>query len=186
MDKTQYVKGSCQKCKEHLEFPAEGLWETVKCPHCGKKTKLIADSESWAKLKMWELHGTCDLCGATYDYEGPVWRESFPCGHCKIEMQLKPGRLSKSPESERSSPCPRCRKSVLDTLSICPHCSASLTPIACPQCGCSDFQVTTPSKPILFTPLSLAGALVSAAASAASSAIFRDEYRCARCGHRCA
>lgn len=55
----------------------------------------------------------------------------------------------------------------------------------CPNCGSHKFQVVTPSKPMLFAPLSFTGIILSAFSSAAADAIFKDEVYCARCGHRC-
>src|SRR5438477_6426892 len=40
MNKTKHLKGHCQACGGHLEFPAEAVGTSVDCPHCGKKTEL--------------------------------------------------------------------------------------------------------------------------------------------------
>ena len=40
MAKTKYLKGECQHCSGHLEFPAESIGYTATCPHCGKETEL--------------------------------------------------------------------------------------------------------------------------------------------------
>jgi hypothetical protein len=37
---TSYAKCSCQHCGGHIEFPAEGAGQVVKCPHCGWDTFL--------------------------------------------------------------------------------------------------------------------------------------------------
>jgi hypothetical protein len=40
MSKTKYLKGECQHCSGHLEFPAETIGMVAPCPHCGKETEL--------------------------------------------------------------------------------------------------------------------------------------------------
>lgn len=41
MQSESYLKGPCENCGAHIEFPASGLGQTIPCPHCGWKTKLI-------------------------------------------------------------------------------------------------------------------------------------------------
>ncbi len=41
MGSTKYLKGECQTCGGHLEFPAEVAGLTADCPHCGKQTDLL-------------------------------------------------------------------------------------------------------------------------------------------------
>jgi hypothetical protein len=36
----QFFKSKCYKCSGGIEFPEEGIGQTVTCPHCGQKTKL--------------------------------------------------------------------------------------------------------------------------------------------------
>ena len=35
-----YLKGLCQHCSGHLEFPAKAAGETISCPHCSRSTVL--------------------------------------------------------------------------------------------------------------------------------------------------
>jgi hypothetical protein len=35
-------KGACQRCGEHIAFPATMERENVQCPHCGLETTLVA------------------------------------------------------------------------------------------------------------------------------------------------
>jgi hypothetical protein len=35
-------KGACQRCGEHIAFPATMEGENVPCPHCGRETTLVA------------------------------------------------------------------------------------------------------------------------------------------------
>jgi predicted RNA-binding Zn-ribbon protein involved in translation (DUF1610 family) len=44
MSDSKYLKGSCQHCNNHIEFPAEATGSVVSCPHCGNQVTLIADS----------------------------------------------------------------------------------------------------------------------------------------------
>ncbi len=37
-----FVKGACEHCAGHLEFPASAAGGTVPCPHCGQPTRLAA------------------------------------------------------------------------------------------------------------------------------------------------
>src|SRR6266498_2365187 len=41
MNRTKYLKGECQHCHGHVEFPAESAGLTTNCPHCGKQTELF-------------------------------------------------------------------------------------------------------------------------------------------------
>lgn len=41
MNQTKYLKGECQHCHGHIEFPAESAGLTIDCPHCGKHTELL-------------------------------------------------------------------------------------------------------------------------------------------------
>jgi hypothetical protein len=44
VNETKYLKGSCQHCAGHIEFPADAAGMTVTCPHCGLKTELSDSS----------------------------------------------------------------------------------------------------------------------------------------------
>jgi hypothetical protein len=41
MNPTKYLKGSCQQCDGHIEFPAEMAGLNTTCPHCGQPTDLL-------------------------------------------------------------------------------------------------------------------------------------------------
>jgi hypothetical protein len=41
MSSTKYLKGCCQSCGGHLEFPADQIGLTADCPHCGQQTELM-------------------------------------------------------------------------------------------------------------------------------------------------
>jgi len=41
MKQTKFLKGECQYCHRHIEFPAESVGLTTDCPHCGKETELL-------------------------------------------------------------------------------------------------------------------------------------------------
>jgi hypothetical protein len=41
MKQTKYLKGECQHCHGHIEFPAQSAGLTTQCPHCGKQTELL-------------------------------------------------------------------------------------------------------------------------------------------------
>lgn len=36
-----YLKGPCENCGAHIEFPAQGLGQSIPCPHCGENTNLL-------------------------------------------------------------------------------------------------------------------------------------------------
>jgi hypothetical protein len=38
---TKYLKGECQQCGGHLEFPALAVGTVIDCPHCGQPTELL-------------------------------------------------------------------------------------------------------------------------------------------------
>ncbi|HWX22351.1 MAG TPA: FxLYD domain-containing protein [Candidatus Binatia bacterium] len=41
MTSTKYLKGECQHCGGHIEFPAEMAGMPSQCPHCGQQTDLL-------------------------------------------------------------------------------------------------------------------------------------------------
>jgi len=41
MNRTKHLKGHCQACGGHIEFPAEATGMSVDCPHCAKVTELL-------------------------------------------------------------------------------------------------------------------------------------------------
>ena len=41
MNRTKFLKGPCQSCGGHLEFPAEAIGTSIDCPHCGRSTELM-------------------------------------------------------------------------------------------------------------------------------------------------
>lgn len=41
MTRTKYLKGECQHCAGHIEFPAEHIGMAVACPHCQQETQLL-------------------------------------------------------------------------------------------------------------------------------------------------
>ena len=41
MTSGKFLKGECQHCGGHIEFPAEAVGTTTDCPHCGKTTDLL-------------------------------------------------------------------------------------------------------------------------------------------------
>lgn len=41
MNRTKYLKGACQHCGGHIEYPAEHIGMTVACPHCQQETELL-------------------------------------------------------------------------------------------------------------------------------------------------
>ena len=41
MKQTKFLKGECQHCHGHIEFPAESAGLATDCPHCGKQTELL-------------------------------------------------------------------------------------------------------------------------------------------------
>jgi len=43
MSRRPYLRGRCQHCDGHLEFPADAAGDRIECPHCEEKTDLIAD-----------------------------------------------------------------------------------------------------------------------------------------------
>ena len=183
MDKVQYLKGNCKKCKGRLEFPARSLGQAVDCPHCGKKTKLHADDDSLKNLIYWDFKGTCQKCGCIIQRSTPEWLESEHCQNCSIEVAMTLGTFSEEWQSVRG--CPECRKPIPEKYNSCPFCHARFLPSACPSCGCGEFRIVSPSRPLLITPISIAGAILSAGAHLAAQAIFKDECYCVNCGQRC-
>src|SRR6478736_176129 len=41
MKQTKFLRGECQHCHGHIEFPAESAGLSTDCPHCGKQTDLL-------------------------------------------------------------------------------------------------------------------------------------------------
>src|SRR5882724_7438642 len=44
MNRTKFLKGECQHCHGHIEFPADSIGLNTDCPHCGKQTELLLAS----------------------------------------------------------------------------------------------------------------------------------------------
>lgn len=42
MSDAGYLKGHCENCGGHLEFPTDAMGLTVDCPHCGSRTALVS------------------------------------------------------------------------------------------------------------------------------------------------
>ena len=41
MTRNKFLKGECQHCGGHLEFPAESIGLAATCPRCGRETELM-------------------------------------------------------------------------------------------------------------------------------------------------
>jgi len=44
MSPNKFLKCTCQGCGGHIEFPVEGIGQTIPCPHCGVETELMLES----------------------------------------------------------------------------------------------------------------------------------------------
>lgn len=208
LNEDSYIKCPCKSCGNSIEFPSHGVGEEIDCPHCGKKTTLFAPpkrkktsrrkidssenppiiepsnelTELEFTLRYWK-HAICPKCAATFEYMGAHAPTFWDCETCGTKVELNNGKLPKDLPEMRSL-CPQCRALISRSMNSCPHCHTRFMPRECQYCGCTEFDIVTPSKPFLFAPLSLAGILISAASSAIGDAIFHDEYRCARCGRK--
>jgi hypothetical protein len=41
MSRTKYLKGECQHCGGHIEFPVDSIGTVAPCPHCQQETELL-------------------------------------------------------------------------------------------------------------------------------------------------
>jgi DNA-directed RNA polymerase subunit RPC12/RpoP len=48
----KYLKSKCQKCGGQIEFPEQGLFEMVACPHCAEQIQLLQPSKPGAPMKL--------------------------------------------------------------------------------------------------------------------------------------
>ena len=46
----KYFKCTCAHCGGHLEYPAEGVGQTIPCPHCHQPTELILELPEMASV----------------------------------------------------------------------------------------------------------------------------------------
>lgn len=46
MPQETFLKCSCKHCAGNMEFPSEGLGQTIRCPHCGEETQLVGCVEA--------------------------------------------------------------------------------------------------------------------------------------------
>jgi hypothetical protein len=46
MSESAYLKGSCKRCGNHIEFPEAARGRVINCPHCGQATELSVDQPS--------------------------------------------------------------------------------------------------------------------------------------------
>jgi hypothetical protein len=44
MSENKFLKCTCTQCGGHIEFPADGIGQTVPCPHCNWPTELALDT----------------------------------------------------------------------------------------------------------------------------------------------
>ena len=44
MTESKFLKCTCTQCGGHIEFPADGIGQTVPCPHCQWPTELVLDA----------------------------------------------------------------------------------------------------------------------------------------------
>lgn len=40
-----FLKCSCNQCGGHIEFPPEGVGQSISCPHCGEQTELVQNGD---------------------------------------------------------------------------------------------------------------------------------------------
>jgi hypothetical protein len=81
MSATGYLKGGCEHCGGHIEFPADGIGSTANCPHCGVETELrLAEpelEESAPQRSRWITVGVIILGGGLLAGVGGVWATRF-------------------------------------------------------------------------------------------------------------
>jgi Tfp pilus assembly protein PilV len=68
MSQTRYLKGECEQCAGHIEFPVEAVGTTIQCPHCGQQTDLFLlapkDEPSLPRAKIvWTIIAVVVLTG---------------------------------------------------------------------------------------------------------------------------
>jgi rRNA maturation protein Nop10 len=66
MNKTKYLKGECQHCGGHIEYPAELAGTTSQCPHCGQQTDLLLSAppeepSGTRRAMVWTISGVLIL-----------------------------------------------------------------------------------------------------------------------------
>jgi len=62
MSNEHFIKGACQQCAGHVEFPAHAAGETQPCPHCGQPTQLVAPPQG-EKTPLWMVAVVSVLAG---------------------------------------------------------------------------------------------------------------------------
>jgi len=185
---------------------------TVKCPHCHQTIREHADMQNpeaplpheeachacgevvdvfMAAHEQWldSLHGPADLiltgtcpgCGAMpqSEYWGDLSEVAFShhCEECDLTFPMIPDR-----EVMRFV-CPKCNNGISPSVTVCSSCGLRVVPSRCPHCHSEDLLVVTPSKPIFFSPISIAGVVAGAVAGAVADSLFSDFYRCRSCGN---
>lgn len=267
MSTPQYLQMDCASCRNGIEFPAEGLGQTVDCPHCGRPALLRCLPPSVGKPKREQdpvanpdpntqsasepsagyfYKATCRNCDeiAYMHSSDPLLQNRCDCGGWMTLIKVPPFTADDLPEPFRSAAkikpddndtdpeldfiyrawcptcgesamvysveesdgdwcdcggrkiytaipdplelvsCPKCRASVRRRDNVCPQCHSQFTPDVCDVCGANEFQVVSPSKPVLLDTNGLTGILATVAAGAMSDAMFPDQYFCTRCGTR--
>jgi len=71
MQQESYLKCPCENCGAHIEFPAQAVGESVRCPHCDQNTKLFRlaipiepDSTSTSRTKSRRILLVALICAA--------------------------------------------------------------------------------------------------------------------------
>lgn len=188
------VTVKCPNChqlvREHYSrFDPDAGPSEQACPACGEMVDLAeAAFEVWLAAREAErgppdliMTGTCPGCGAMPQskYWGDLSEVEFSghCEECDLTFPMIPDR-----EVMRFV-CPKCSNSISPSAALCPSCGLRVVPSQCPHCRSQDLLVVTPSKPIFFSPISIAGVFAGAVAGAVADSLFSDFYRCRSCGN---
>ena len=177
--------------REHacMYDPEAPLPDEEACPACGEVVDVFtAAHDQWLDSLSADrgppdliLTGTCPGCGAMPQskYWGDLSEVEFTehCEECDLTFPMIPDR-----EVMRFV-CPNCNKGISPSATLCPSCGLRVAPSRCPHCHSDDLLVVTPSKPMFFSPISIAGVVAGAFAGAVADSLFSDFYRCRSCGN---
>ena len=82
MAEPKYLKGACEHCRGHIEFPPGALGTKVSCPHCGQETALR--DPALALL----LKAACHSCEGRIEFPAEAAGSLASCPHCGTETEL--------------------------------------------------------------------------------------------------
>ncbi len=94
-DEGKFIQMDCPLCEGSIEFPENGVGESVECPHCGKLIALVnphrkKPPDEAIKTNSDEME--CQFCHRTFPFTNNCWLNLQRCPYCDrklLDLQKK-------------------------------------------------------------------------------------------------